>query len=442
MHLSKRVKSKVCNFAAVCVLVSISRLSACCDFILMTSANPVSDDTRTVTKMVSKKSLIHLLLLGVITLALPGTSHAGVAVGISVRIGPPVLPVYVQPPCPEPGYIWTPGYWAYGPDGYYWVPGAWVEPPAVGVLWTPGYWGWSEGFYVWHGGYWGPHVGFYGGINYGFGYTGVGFVGGYWEGREYRYNRAVTNVNVTVIHNTYINNTVINNRNVTRVSYNGGSGGVRAMPSAQERNWEHERHFEATSAQSHHQELARGNRDQLYSANHGNPHIAASPKAGVFEGRGVQGTRNFNRAANNNAAGNVNRGGNNNASRDFNRGGNNNASGNFNRTGNNRASTDFNRGGNNNPSRDFNRNNNLSRSNTNNSGFKGNGAQGGNRNFDRNARNNNYGSAPRGNNNAVVNNHPNNAHPNNSRESGGRSDQHANNTHGDKGDKGDKHDHR
>ena len=29
---------------------------------------------------------------------------------------------------PGPGYIWTPGYWAYDPaDGYYWVPGTWVR---------------------------------------------------------------------------------------------------------------------------------------------------------------------------------------------------------------------------------------------------------------------------------------------------------------------------
>ncbi|MGO9892766.1 MAG: YXWGXW repeat-containing protein [Bryobacteraceae bacterium] len=42
---------------------------------------------------------------------------------ISVSIAPPVLPGYVQPVCPAPGYIWTPGYWAYGPDDYYWVPG-------------------------------------------------------------------------------------------------------------------------------------------------------------------------------------------------------------------------------------------------------------------------------------------------------------------------------
>src|SRR5580658_4821036 len=83
-------------------------------------------------------------------------SPAKAQVFISVRIGPPVMPVYVQPECPTDGYLWNPGYWAYGPVGYYWVPGVWVAPPRVGVLWTPGYWGMAGGIYGWHAGYWGP----------------------------------------------------------------------------------------------------------------------------------------------------------------------------------------------------------------------------------------------------------------------------------------------
>ena len=146
--------------------------------------------------------LLCWLLIAVGLLTIPVESRAQVLVGVSVRIGPPPLPLYVQPICPEPGYIWAPGYWAYGPDGYFWVPGTWVEPPEVGLLWTPGYWGWENSFYLWHAGYWGPEVGYYGGINYGFGYPGVGFFGGYWKGGAYFYNRTVTNVNVTVVRNT------------------------------------------------------------------------------------------------------------------------------------------------------------------------------------------------------------------------------------------------
>src|ERR1700739_4318174 len=162
-----------------------------------------------------------VLLMIFATLAWPSASRAQLAVGVSIRVGPPAWPVYPQPICPGPGYIWTPGYWAYGPVGYYWVPGTWVVAPAVGLLWTPGYWG--------------AHVGFYGGINYGFGYTGVGFVGGAWHGGVFAYNTAVTNVNTTVIHNTYNTTAINSNTTVNRVSYNGGTGGTTAQPTAPER---------------------------------------------------------------------------------------------------------------------------------------------------------------------------------------------------------------
>src|SRR5277367_2654770 len=88
----------------------------------------------------------------------------------SITTAPPPLPDYKQPAIPGPDYIWTPGYWSYGSDGYFWVPGTWVMPPSAGLLWTPGYWRWNDGIYFWNAGYWGPSVGFYGGINYGFGY--------------------------------------------------------------------------------------------------------------------------------------------------------------------------------------------------------------------------------------------------------------------------------
>ncbi len=67
----------------------------------------------------------------------------------------------------------------------------------------------ASGLYIWHAGYWGPHVGYYGGVNYGFGYMGIGFVGGMWAGREFRYNTAVMHVNTTVIHNTYVDRTSV-----------------------------------------------------------------------------------------------------------------------------------------------------------------------------------------------------------------------------------------
>jgi len=171
------------------------------------------------------------ILLTLILFALPAAAFAQVRV--SVRIAPPVIPVYEQPICPGDGYMWTPGYWGWddGVGDYYWVPGTWVMAPEVGFLWTPGYWGWGDGGYFWNEGYWGQTVGFYGGINYGFGYFGVGFGGGRWDGGHFFYNRAVMNVNVTEIHNVY-NTRVEENNN--HVSYNGGNGGVVARPTPEE----------------------------------------------------------------------------------------------------------------------------------------------------------------------------------------------------------------
>ena len=229
------------------------------------------------------RAAIRWLLLAIIILSFSAASFSQIAVGVSVRIGPPPLPVYAQPICPGPGYYWTPGYWAWNDDdGYYWVPGTWVIAP-VGMLWTPGYWGWGGGFYVWHAGYWGPHVGFYGGINYGFGYTGVGFVGGEWHGRDFYYNRSVTNVSVTNVTNVY-NRTVIVN-NTRNVSYNGGTGGIEARPSRQEEMALHERHVAALGVQAQHEHMAAQNRQNFAAENHGRPAIAATSRPADFSSR-------------------------------------------------------------------------------------------------------------------------------------------------------------
>jgi WXXGXW repeat (2 copies) len=232
--------------------------------------------------------LICLFMLAAVILALPTTTPA--QIGISITIAPPILPVYEQPMCPAAGYLWTPGYWAYGPDGYFWVPGTWVEPPEVGLLWTPGYWGWNNGIYAWNEGYWGPQIGFYGGVVYGFGYDGLGFQGGYWQGGNFFYNRAVMNVNVTEIRNVYTKNVVIQNN--THVSFNGGNGGIQARPTAQQEAYAHEAHRPPTSAQTENMHAASSNREFLYSANHGRPAVAATAKPGEFTGKGVVAARN------------------------------------------------------------------------------------------------------------------------------------------------------
>jgi hypothetical protein len=232
----------------------------------------------------------RLLVLALLMLCIPAASFAGVFV--SITVAPPPIPVYVQPPCPEPGYMWTPGYWAWGDEGYYWVPGTWVPAPAVGLLWTPGYWGWVDGYYRWNAGYWGPHVGFYGGINYGFGYGGVGFFGGEWRHGGFYYNRAVVNVNETRITNVYVNKTVIvNNTTVNRVSYNGGTGGTVSRPTPMERQAASERHIQPTAMQTQHETAAARNPQLFAKNNAGKPAIAATVKPADFSARSVVAAR-------------------------------------------------------------------------------------------------------------------------------------------------------
>jgi hypothetical protein len=233
---------------------------------------------------------LMLVLVALPSIVLSSAASAQVAVGVSIAIAPPPLPVYDQPPMPDVGYIWTPGYWAYGAEGYYWVPGTWVLPPSVGVLWTPPYWGWSDGVYVLHAGYWGPHIGFYGGINYGFGYGGVGYAGGVWEHGVFSYNRTVNNFGGVHVTNVY-NKTVINNTSVTNVSFNGGTGGTTAQPSATEEAAAREQHTPPTALQAQHEQTSSTNHALLASVNHGQPSIGATSRPGELNGPGVVGTR-------------------------------------------------------------------------------------------------------------------------------------------------------
>ena len=181
----------------------------------------------------------HLVLF-VLLFALPAASYAQVGVGVSITVAPPALPVYEQPPCPTEGY-----------------------------LWTPGYWGFAGGAYLWHGGYWGPHVGFYGGINYGFGYGGVGFWGGRWEGGHFLYNTAAWHVGVG-FHGVYEDRGFIHPGEINHASFN-GEGGIHASPTAGERAAMREQHFTRTQEQISHQRDARVDRSNYAAVNHGTP---------------------------------------------------------------------------------------------------------------------------------------------------------------------------
>jgi hypothetical protein len=227
-----------------------------------------------------KSPLLACLTLAVALLLPPAAVSQ---VSLSVSIAPPPLPLYAQPPVPGEGYIWMPGYWAWDDTdaGYYWVPGTWVLPPGNGDLWTPGYWGLEGAGYVWHLGYWGSRVGFYGGINYGFGYFGSGYQGGRWDHGGFRYNRAVSNVGQRVVRNVY-SAPPVNPRSGNRVSFNGGHAGAAARPSAGERQFLSGGHPGPKDEQLAHEAAARAMPTQRATGPHGVPQVAATPRPSEF----------------------------------------------------------------------------------------------------------------------------------------------------------------
>lgn len=234
----------------------------------------------------------HIITIGIWTsLALPAlvlpvpSAYAATFLNLSIGIAPPALPIYVQPALPAPGYLWTPGYWAYADAGYYWVPGVWVRPPVVGVLWTPGYWGYYGDSYRWHGGYWGPRVGFYGGVNYGYGYGGIGFVGGRWNGGVFAYNRAAANFGRVHVTNVYNDTTIVHQNTIInryRISYNGGTHGIHRQPSAEQARFAGEQHLPPTANQDAQRRVAGRDRGQLASVNHDRPTTLAATDPGAY----------------------------------------------------------------------------------------------------------------------------------------------------------------
>jgi hypothetical protein len=196
---------------------------------------------------------------------------------ISVNLMPPPLPAYDQPPCPDQNLIWTPGYWAWFQNDYYWVPGAWVEPPFPGAMWTPGYWNWSHHLftmYTWHSGYWSYHVGYYGGVNYGYGYGGFGYSGGVWHDGLFAYNLEIVRVDDRYVRETFRDPGLVDQGYIDRnnhAGFNGGPGGVSYQISPGEQAVEHERHWEATSFQQQYEGRFRDDRSYWYRTNQGRP---------------------------------------------------------------------------------------------------------------------------------------------------------------------------
>jgi WXXGXW repeat (2 copies) len=216
--------------------------------------------------------------------ALAQTCTCG-GVGIRTETPPPPLPEYDQPPIPDDGYLWTPGYWAWNSYDYYWIPGTWVEPPQQGLLWTPGYWGYVDGVYAFNAGYWDAHVGYYGGVFYGYGYGGEGYEGGRWENGAFFYNKTVNNITNAHITNIYSKTVVINN--TTNHSSFNGPGGATAKPTMEELTLARGQHVQATPLQIAHARTASMKSDLFASTNHGKPSIAATVKPAAFTGPGV-----------------------------------------------------------------------------------------------------------------------------------------------------------
>ncbi len=220
------------------------------------------------------------------TCACPPTEASYSGPVIQADEPPPPLPVYEQPPIPAPGYIWTPGYWAWNTYDYYWVPGVWVPPPQPGLLWTPGYWAFVGGAYFFHQGYWGPHVGFYGGVNYGYGYNGLGYEGGRWEANRFVYNTAANTFGGTRIASVYTQ-AVTAAPGATRASYNGGPGGVTLRPTPEQERLTTEEHVRPTQLQVTQARAASMDAMQFRSANQGKPAVAATARPGDLRGPGA-----------------------------------------------------------------------------------------------------------------------------------------------------------
>jgi len=238
-----------------------------------------------------RRALAGATPLGVLAACLMA-GPAGAQIGVSITIAPPPLLVYAQPPAPAEGYLWTPGYWSWRQEDndYFWVPGTWVMAPQAGYLWTPGYWAFENAVYLWHIGYWGDHVGFYGGLNYGYGYSGNGYQGGRWERGAFRYNRAVSNVNVQVIHNVY-NVPVTYRHPGSHASFNGGPSGVTARPTDHQRQELAATHTGPSADQIAHEHAAQAAPSQRAGGTHGTRPVAATPKPGALEQPGAEPVR-------------------------------------------------------------------------------------------------------------------------------------------------------
>src|SRR5260370_34757652 len=79
----------------------------------------------------------------------------------------------------------------------------------------------------------------------------------------------------------------MNKRTVSRVSYNGGNGGINQRPTPQEEAAAHEKHISPVPVQIQHVQAARANQALRASENHGKPPVAATPQPAALNDRGI-----------------------------------------------------------------------------------------------------------------------------------------------------------
>ncbi len=223
-----------------------------------------------------------LILFAVSAGGFVSPASAQMPIAVSAPVAPPPLPAYAQPALPGAGYLWIPGYWAWQAGEYFWVPGYWSKPPRAGLYWTPGYWAWDDADhdYLFFNGYWSPKVGFYGGVDYGFGYAGDGYNGGHWQGGQFLYNRDENNVAGTHVASF----AEPSSGKASPVAFNGGAGGVQAFPTPEQLLMARDRRVRRTPEQIRQQDLASRLTTQRYDQNGGRPPIAATPRAAEMPG--------------------------------------------------------------------------------------------------------------------------------------------------------------
>jgi len=134
-------------------------------------------------------------------------------------------------------------------------------------------------------------VGYYGGLNYGHGYTGTGYQGGRWDHVVFFYNRAASNARVQVVHNRLYNSRLVNYASRGQVSFNGGPAGSSARPSLTERHLQATEHAAPRDEQLRHEHQALTTPTQRANGPHGQPQVAATPRPSEYSAAGVQALR-------------------------------------------------------------------------------------------------------------------------------------------------------